>query len=385
MLSEDAFEVWCLQQALSQQAQAVVRQIRSSPPSRLVRSAAGNVSGRYPSKKMGCTIQFESHRGELAAIYQFEHDPTVLEFYDQPGAIKLMYPSKKGKQVGVLHTPDFFVIGEKSGGWVECKMEEQLVQLAEQMPHRYQRSADGNWVCLPGETYAKALGFFYRIQSSAQIDWVYQRNLRFLEDYLRVSRSPVEEKVAQSLCTAVMKRPAQTLLELLEGLQEGTVDDLYFLIATDQVYVDLSQAPLAQPEQVQVFVDREQAQAYTLLRQSSVQLFPAVSSSCVPLTAGTLLWWDGKPWRVLNLGETTVTLLSPEKQLVDLPIEVFEKLLQQKKVTVASPLPDTVSQVAEHAMLTKASLKQLEIATERYKVLGQAGSKDSAVSPRTLR
>jgi hypothetical protein len=39
-----------------------------------VRGAAGNVSGRYPSKKMGCTIQFESHRGELAFIYQMEHE-----------------------------------------------------------------------------------------------------------------------------------------------------------------------------------------------------------------------------------------------------------------------------------------------------------------------
>ena len=113
---------------------------------------------------------------------------------------------------------------------------------------------------------AQPLGFFYRVQSSAQIDWVYQRNLRFLEDYLRVPRFPVEEKIAQSICTCVMKRPAQTLLELLEGLQEETVDDLYFLIATDQVYVDLSQAPLVQPEEVKVFVDS------------------------VPLTAGTLLW-----------------------------------------------------------------------------------------------
>ena len=385
VLSEESFEVWYQKLALSEQAKAVVRQIRSSPPSRLVRSAAGNVSGRYPSQKMGCTIQFESHRGELAAIYQFEHDPAVFEFYDQPGAIKLIYPSKKGKQVGVLHTPDFFVISEKSCGWIECKMEDQLVQLAEQMPHRYQRGADNAWVCPPGEAYAQPLGFFYRVQSSAQIDWVYQRNLRFLEDYLRVPRFPVEEKIAQSICTCVMKRPAQTLLELLEGLQEETVDDLYFLIATDQVYVDLSQAPLVQPEEVQVFVDREQAEAYTILRQSSVQLFPRVSSSSVPLTAGTLLWWDGKPWRVLNLGETIVTLLSPEKQLVDLPIEAFETLLHQKKVTVASPLPDNASQVAEHEMLTKANLKQLEHATERYKLLGHVGSQDPPVSPRTLR
>ena len=79
--------------------------------------------------KMGCAIQFESHRGELAAIYQFEHDPVVLEFYDQPPALKLTYPSKKGRQVGVLHTPDFFVIREDGGGWIECKMEEHLVDV----------------------------------------------------------------------------------------------------------------------------------------------------------------------------------------------------------------------------------------------------------------
>ncbi len=84
MLSEDELEVWCLQHTLSEPAKAVICQIRSSPPSRLVQGRAGNVSGRYPSQKMGCTIQFESHRGELAAIYQFEHDPAVLEFYDQP-------------------------------------------------------------------------------------------------------------------------------------------------------------------------------------------------------------------------------------------------------------------------------------------------------------
>jgi putative transposase len=33
---------------------------------------------------MGVTIQFESHTVELWAIYLMEHDPDVLEFYDQP-------------------------------------------------------------------------------------------------------------------------------------------------------------------------------------------------------------------------------------------------------------------------------------------------------------
>jgi putative transposase len=33
---------------------------------------------------MGVTIQFESHRHELAAIFELEHDSSVIEYYDQP-------------------------------------------------------------------------------------------------------------------------------------------------------------------------------------------------------------------------------------------------------------------------------------------------------------
>ncbi len=385
MLSEDELEVWCLQHACSEQAKAVLHQIFSAPPSRLVQGRAGNVCGRYPSQKMGCTIQFESHRGELAAIYQFEHDPAILAFYDQPGAIKLVYPSKKGRPVGVLHTPDFFVIREDDGGWIECKMEDHLVQLAEQMPHRYSRNADGTWSCPPGEEYAHRFGFFYRVQSSAQIDWVYQRNLRFLEDYLRGSCPPTAAEVTEAIRLLVMKKPAVTLLELLESLTQGTADDLYFLIATDQVHVDLSQSPLADPQHVHVFLDHQQAAAYVALRQSSVHLFPRTSSSAVSLTAGTLLWWDGKPWRVLNLGETMVSLLAPDKQLVDLPIDVFDTLLREKKVTVATPLAEDVRRVEELEVLRQASPRQLEVATERYKLLGQAAGAQATVPARTLR
>ena len=121
MFTDELFEVWSLQHKLPEQAKTIISRIRSSPPSRLVRGAAGNVSGRYPSKKMGCTIQFESHRGELAFIYQMEHDSTVLAFYDQPEPIKLTYQGKTGKQVGLFHTPDFFVLRDDGGDGSSAK------------------------------------------------------------------------------------------------------------------------------------------------------------------------------------------------------------------------------------------------------------------------
>src|SRR5437763_15836733 len=108
MLTDHELARLCERLALSAEARAVIEAIRSSPPARRVRSAAGNVSVRYPSRKMGVTIQAESHRVELAALYEYEHDPRTLEFYDQPPPIKLVYQAANGRRVGVRHTPDYF-------------------------------------------------------------------------------------------------------------------------------------------------------------------------------------------------------------------------------------------------------------------------------------
>lgn len=92
MLSNEEFLLWCRQAGLSPEAQELISKIRSAAPIRRVGGGRENVSGRYPSRKMGVTIQFESHRVELAFIYKMEHDPEVLEYYDQALSIRLAYP-----------------------------------------------------------------------------------------------------------------------------------------------------------------------------------------------------------------------------------------------------------------------------------------------------
>src|SRR6516162_7424320 len=156
----------CERLGLSAEAGMVIASIRSAPPARRVRSAAGNVSARYPSRKMGVTIQFESHRVELAAVYEFEHDTDVLEYYDQPPSFKLNYEGSSGRRIGVLHTPDYFVIRRDAAGWEECKTEEELHKLFGHNPNRYQLDPEGRWRCPPGETHARELGLYYRVRSS---------------------------------------------------------------------------------------------------------------------------------------------------------------------------------------------------------------------------
>src|SRR5439155_18727987 len=116
MLSPEAFAAWCERTEVSVQARSLIDRIRSSSPARRVGGGKSNVSGRYPSRKMGLTIQFESHRVELAGVYEMEHDAGVLEYFDQPPPIKLDYESAGGKRIGVFHTPDFFVIRETEAG-----------------------------------------------------------------------------------------------------------------------------------------------------------------------------------------------------------------------------------------------------------------------------
>jgi hypothetical protein len=84
MLSSEELRAWYERLNLSPETRSVIGQVRSSDPARRVGGGRGNVVGRYPSRKMGVTIQFESHRVELPAILEMEHNDDVLEYYDQP-------------------------------------------------------------------------------------------------------------------------------------------------------------------------------------------------------------------------------------------------------------------------------------------------------------
>lgn len=255
MLNEQDFAAWVRRTSLSDPARSVVAHTRSSQPTRRVGSRRGNVVGRYPSRKMGVTIQFESHRVELPTILELEYNDDVLEYYDQPPSIKLDYSSADGNRLGVLHTPDFFVIRADSAGWEECKTEEELIRLADRNPNRYCHD-DRTWSCPPGKQYAERLGLYYRVRSSGEINWVFQRNLQFLEDYFR---APLEVRSVhrQRVLALVAAQPNGSLQDLLRATEgEVTRDEIYSLIAAGVIFVDLRSASLLEPDKVTVSLEK---------------------------------------------------------------------------------------------------------------------------------
>jgi len=383
MLSNGQLTQLCHDLGLSEQAQAVIAEIRASPPSRRVRSAAGNVSVRYASWKMGVTIQAESHRNELAGIYEKEHDPATLEYYDQPPPIKLVYPAQSGRRVGVVHTPDYFVLRTDSVGWEEWKMAEELDRLADAMPHRYRRGEDGQWHCPPGEEYAQPLGFFYRVRSSAEIDWVFQRNLLFLEDYLRADCPPVEERAAEAVRALVTQKPGLSLGGLLRRLAGASTDDVYRLIATERLFVDLHATALAEPERVRVFRDAASAHADAVIA-ASVPPHPVGGAPALSWTVGASVVWDGRCWTIVNVGQTTTALLSDEGILVEIPSATLDALIRQGKL-IGGAAPAGISNAAQER-LARASPEDFREANRRYVIIASRPAGAAPTAPgRTVR
>jgi len=92
MLSENQLLQLFMQQDIPLTGRKIVETIRASDPVRRVGGGTHNVVTRFASKKMGCVIQAESHKGELPALYEWEHDPNTHEFYDQASQVKLGHP-----------------------------------------------------------------------------------------------------------------------------------------------------------------------------------------------------------------------------------------------------------------------------------------------------
>jgi putative transposase len=269
MLSDDDLLLWYQKLALSESARTLIDSIRSSEPVRRVGGGASNVVGRYPSRKMGRVIQFESHRVELAFVLEFEHDEGVLEYYDQPSQLPLQYSGRSGRRVNARHTPDFFVLRTDTAGWEECKTDQELLKLAEKCPHRYKRAEDGTWCCPPGDAYATSRGLYYRIRNSGEICWTLQRNIQYLHDYLRTDLGEHGLSHKELLLGCTRRNPGVSLGALLETARTpDSRDCLYSMIARGELYVDLRASSLWEPDGVHVFPERDAAQHQEVIAAS---------------------------------------------------------------------------------------------------------------------
>lgn len=348
-------------------AQAVVRAVRAAGPSRRVGGGGRNVACNYASRKMGVTIQAESHKNELPAIWEWEQDPDTHEFYDQPPRIKLSYVNATGTMVCYLATPDFFLLQEDFTGWVECKTEDWLREHQTKGETLYVPDGQGVWRCPAGEQYAASVGLQFRVRSSAQTPWKRVRNLEFLADYLD-ERCPDPSREAVERIGAVFKGQAWIVLKtLLDSVLATDADAVFKLVADGRLHAEIDKDLLTEPERAMLFRDAVAAQAYRShvdsLRQVVVPTLHAVS-----VESGASLAWDGRPWRILNVGDGNVFLQDGNRVIITLDLATMKQLVQEGAMT---GLPSRAVADWEEAekMIRAASPKDFEHALMRHRSL----------------
>jgi TnsA endonuclease N terminal/Poxvirus D5 protein-like len=127
-----------------------------------------------------------------------------------------------------------------------------------------------------------------------------------------------------------------------------TEAELEKLIVLDHLYVPLSEVPLVQHERVQLYPDRPTYDTY--VKSSQHQTATSIAATAPPtLAANTRLRWDGRLWTLVNLGETTTTLLPEIGQPLQISSAFFYQLLNEgviklsevKGATAASELLNT--------------------------------------------
>lgn len=211
--------------------------------------------------------------------------------------------------------------------------------------------------------------------------------MQFLEDYFAdgaVPSSGAVEIVRSHVATA----PGITLDNLLWTVSRCcSCDDVYWLIARDQLFVDLRAARLSKPSTVVVFSDAAEA---VVAHQPRLPSAMPVSAPGFMMAPGTLVTWDSKPWRIVNVGATVVSLLADGQSLSELPAGVFQELARAGRIVGPSmtPLPGPNREALER--ISKASEAELRRANQRYEYVcrflhGRFQPEELSVPARTLR
>ncbi|WP_245308267.1 TnsA endonuclease N-terminal domain-containing protein [Halalkalibacter urbisdiaboli] len=382
------FDLFCCQKGISDENKKYINNsIRSAKPARRVRSGAGNVPGFYSSKKMGLTIQFESHKLELCAIYLMEFDKSVYEYYDQPESFTINY-KLNGKNRGHKYTADFFVISEDFVGWEEWKTEKELSKKVEESPHMYILDENGEWRCPPAEAFAKSKGLSFRVRCSKEIDWNLQNNLRFLEDYLLEENPTVSLTNRNIILSYVQSTPSITLNDLLSVKDAAfTADDIYKLIVLGAIYVDLERFLIINFDKFPLFLNKETATAILNAEKAKITKADGNFENKINVEVGKEILWNGNPWTVVNIGESEISLLDETERIIPLPINSFEELIKMGSI---SSFANEISKDYDDSELINI------IRTARPETLAEANEKYNKyrlhmegeivdVSPRTLR
>lgn len=234
-----------------------IDQHRLAPPAaEYLRGARAGLSrdmgdGRYASvicefqsTKMGCSVNLESHTGELAYAIQCEYSNDVIAYFEQPPALDCLRPLKNGLTRKFLYRPDLLVLSRSGPFVAEIKSESKL------RTHVATRTdwvkEDSRYRDLSAEAALEPLKLPHLVISTAQLSQVAVSNSSLLLQ--AVERAEVDEALLRRARKVLTTSRVISLSGLAACCDITDRTALLRLIAAGDLHTDLVRYSLVQGE-----------------------------------------------------------------------------------------------------------------------------------------
>lgn len=279
----------------------------ASDPSRRVQSGVGNVTVRFPSLKMGVSIQAESKGVELAGFLDLEWDTAVAGYWDQPDPIRVERTSG-GRRSAHLATPDALVLyADHQLALIEYKPQDQLQRLATRYPDDWV-TEQARWRFLPGERAAESLGIPFIVISSNELPKTRAQNLMQVLPYRSDTLSDEDLKVLKELLSYISTRGWVSLRDAkrLCGLENAS--PLYRLLAHRRIVTDLDRTLLVHEPEAMLFSSEANAKMFGTLPRSS-QILGKLDIVDLTKLQGSWLLIDDEPHLIASISGSEARLI----------------------------------------------------------------------------
>ncbi|MDZ8237658.1 MAG: transposase family protein [Nostoc sp. ChiQUE01a] len=174
-----------------------------------------------------------------------------------------------------------------------------------------------------------------------------------------------DRSITEQILSSVQATPGTTIAATLATIPGVRANDIYAMIATEQLYVDLYAVPLVEHWQVQLWADEQTHTAHTHLAIGTTGDHRKITSPTT-LLPNTLLVWDSQLWTLVNLGETTTTLLPEVGQPMQLPTAFFLQLFDSSTINILTSEKQTTINERVRELMDAASPADLQRANRRF-------------------
>lgn len=241
---------------LHRKGREFVRTVRVSDPSRSVTEGCyQNVTSLIYSEKMGFTIQSDSSTGEYSAVYGYEMDNNVLEFWDQLPPTKIKGLNKHGKSAAWSVRPDFLVLHHNCVEVHEIKADSFIDKQLRSGHPSWGRDDTGKIHYFPAEKYFSDIGIKYRIRPISSFNKTLLSNQKLLLSSRR--EKPPCSRLTSAVMELLTKRFSLTMQVLLEELGVVNAVPIIQMIDLGVIHCELEREFLSDNENVHVALTPE--------------------------------------------------------------------------------------------------------------------------------